>query len=117
METLRKKFTIVCSGCDGTGMFEEIYTTFGNEVKYRDVVCGCENGKELDWQKINSEIKATEKKISTCKMRDTIYNEVLREIYDKHLLNCLPDAVKQLIENERELLKLENYLSELETIE
>ena len=117
METLKEKFTIVCNGCDGTGMFEEIYTTFGNEVKYRDVVCGCEDGKELDYTEINSEIKVTEKKISTCKMRDGIYNEVLREIYDKQLLNCLPDAVKQLIENERELVRLEEYLEQLETIE
>ncbi len=116
METLREKFTTVCSGCDGTLMIEEPLMIMG-EIVYKDVVCGCEDGKELDYTEINSEIKATEKKISTCKMRDGIYNEVLREIYDKQLLNCLPDAVKQLIENERELLKLENYLEQLDSIE
>ena len=113
---LREKFLTVCTGCDGTGMFEEVYTTFGNEVKYRDVECGCEDGKDLDYSEINSEIKATENKISTCKMRDGIYNEVLREIYDKQLTNLLPDAVKQLIENERELVRLEEYLEQLDSI-
>ena len=116
METIREKFLSTCTGCDGTGMFEEIYTTFGNEVKYRDVVCGCEDGKDLDYAEINSEIKATEKKISTCKMRDGIYNEVLREIYDKELTNLFTDAVKQLIENERELVRLEEYLEQLDSI-
>ena len=116
METLREKFTTVCQGCDGTGVAEEPLMVMG-DIVYKDLVCGCENGKELHWQKIDSEIKATEKKISTCKMRDTIYNEVLREIYDKHLLNCLPDAVKQLIENERELVRLEEYLEQLEEID
>ena len=116
METIREKFLSTCTGSDGTGMFEEIYTTFGNEVKYRDVVCGCEDGKDLDYAEINSEIKATEKKISTCKMRDGIYNEVLREIYDKELTNLFTDAVKQLIENERELVRLEEYLEQLDSI-
>jgi len=117
MKTLREKFLTVCQGCDGSGVAEEIYTTFGNEVQYRDVVCECEDGKELDYAEINNEIKSTVSKISKGIIRDGIYNEVLREIYDKQLLNCLPDAVKQLIENERELLKLENYLAELEIIE
>lgn len=116
MEKLREKFLITCTGCDGTGMFEEIYTTFGNEVKYRDVECDCENGKELDYVEINKEIKATENKISTCKLRDGIYNEVLRELYDKELTNLFPDAVKQLIENERELVRLEEYLEQLDLI-
>ena len=116
METIREKFLTTCTGCDGFGMFEEIYTTFGNEVKYREVECGCEDGEDLDYTEINSEIKATEKKISTCKMRDGIYNEVLRELYDKELTNLLPDAVKQLIENERELVRLEEYLEQLESI-
>jgi hypothetical protein len=114
---LRENFLTVCSGCDGTGEFEEPIGGFENSVTYKTTKCDCENGKELDWQKIDSEIKATVSKISRGIIRDGIYNEVLREIYDKQLLNCLPDAVKQLIENERELLKLENYLAELEVIE
>jgi hypothetical protein len=32
-------------------------------------------------------VKSTENKISRCKMRDGIYNEVLREIYDKKFSN------------------------------
>jgi hypothetical protein len=114
---LREKFLTVCQGCDGTGEYEEPIGGFENSVTYKLTQCDCDNGKELDWQKVDSEIKATKKKISTCKMRDGIYNEVLREIYDKQLSNLFPDAVKQLIENERELLKLENYLAELEVIE
>jgi len=113
---LREKFLTVCQGCDGTGMIEEPLMIMG-EIVYKDVVCECEDGKELDWEKVDSEIKATVSKISRGIIRDGIYNEVLREIYDKQLSNLLPDAVKQLIENERELLELENYLAELEVIE
>lgn len=116
METLREKFLTICTGCGGTGTAEEPYTTFGNETHYREVVCDCENGKELDYAEINKEIKATENKISTCKLRDGIYNEVLRELYDKELTNLFPDAVKQLIENERELVRLEEYLEQLDSI-
>ena len=116
METIRQKFLTTCTGCDGTGEYEEPIGGFENEVTYKLTQCDCENGKELNYAEINSEIKATEKKISICKMRDGIYNEVLREIYDKQLTNLFADAVKQLIENERELVRLEEYLEQLETI-
>jgi len=52
METLREKFLTVCQGCDGTLMIEEPLMVMG-EIVYKDVVCGCEDGKELDWQKID----------------------------------------------------------------
>jgi len=115
MKTLREKFMTVCTECDGTGTAEEPLMVMGNIV-YRDTKCDCEDGKELDYAEINKEIKATENKISTCKLRDGIYNEVLREIYDKELTNLFTDAVKQLIENERELVRLEEYLEQLEEL-
>jgi hypothetical protein len=115
MEKLREKFMTVCTGCDGDGQVENEVLQMG-EVKYYYTKCDCENGKELDYAEINKEIKATENKISTCKLRDGIYNEVLRELYDKELTNLFPDAVKQLIENERELVRLEEYLEQLDLI-
>jgi hypothetical protein len=113
---LKDKFMTICTGCDGDGKLENEVLQMG-EVKYYYTKCDCENGKELDWQKVNLEIKLTQNKISTCKMRDGIYNEVLRELYDKQLTNLFADAVKQLIENERELVRLEEYLEQLETID
>ena len=117
METLKEKFTTVCSGCDGTGMFEEIYTTFGNEVKYRDVVCGCEDGKELDWQKIDSEIKDIKGLIKLCEDGINTYLELAKNYTIEKNKNLVYSAMEKYIAFEAELLKLENYLEQLETIE
>ena len=117
METLKEKFTIVCSGCDGTGMFEEVYTTFGNEVKYRDVVCGCEDGKELDWQKIDSEIKDIKGLIKLCEDGINTYLELAKNYTIEKNKALLFSAMEKYIAFETELLKLENYLEQLKTIE
>jgi hypothetical protein len=114
---LREKFMTVCIGCDGTGIFEEIYTTFGNEIKYRDVVCGCENGKEFDWEKVDSEIKDTKLKIEINQMSVSNYNQFIREaMRNKDEWRAII-ALKLLIDKESEIEELETYLAELETIE
>ena len=117
METLKEKFTIVCSGCDGSGVAEKIYTTFGNEVQYRDVVCGCEDGKELDWQKIDSEIKDIKGLIKLCEDGINTYLELAKNYTIEKNKSLLFSAMEKYIAFETELLKLENYLEQLETIE
>lgn len=117
METLREKFTTVCQGCDGSGVAEEIYTTFGNEVQYRDVVCECEDGKELDWEKVDSEIFDTKGKIQIVQMSIGNFNEFMRDAMRNFDKSKAIAALQLLMEKEAELLELENYLDELGSIE
>jgi hypothetical protein len=114
---LRDKFMTVCTSCDGTGIFEEIYTTFGNEIKYRDVVCGCENGKELDWQKVDSEIKQTQEAIEKNEFTLKVMKEMIEEAYFLQNKESVFMRVGRLIEAEKKAIELELYLAELEVIE
>jgi len=116
METLREKFLTVCQGCDGSGMIEEPLMIMG-EIVYKDVVCECEDGKELDWEKIYSEIKQTELHIELLKTNVKVYNEITREYLEKDLNDLCIHALKGLVRFENELESLENYLAELEVIE
>ena len=114
---LRDKFMTVCTSCDGTGIFEEIYTTFGNEIKYRDVVCGCENGKELDWQKVDSEIKQTQEAIEKNEFTLKVMKEMIEEAYFLQNKESVFMRVGKLIEAEKKAIELELYLAELDSIE
>ena len=114
---LREKFMTVCTSCDGTGIFEEIYTTFGNEIKYRDVVCGCENGKELDWEKVDSEIKETHEAIEENELTFKVMKELIEEAYFLQNKESVFLRVGKLIEAEKKALQLESYLAELDSIE
>lgn len=114
---LRDKFMTVCTGCDGTGIFEEVYTTFGNEIKYRDVVCGCENGKEFDWEKVNAEVKQTHEAIEQNEFTLKVIKEMIEEAYFLQNKESVFLRVGLLIGAEKKALRLETYLAELETIE
>ena len=114
---LKEKFMTVCAGCDGTGIFEEIYTTFGNEIKYRDVVCGCENGKEFDWQKVNVEVNQTHSAIEQNEFTLKVMKELIEEAYFSQNKESVFMRVGKLIEAEKKAIELELYLAELETIE
>jgi hypothetical protein len=114
---LREKFMTVCGGCDGTGIFEEVYTTFGNEIKYRNVACGCENGKEFDWQKVNIEVKQTHKAIEENELTLKVMKEMIEEAYFSQNKESVFMRVGKLIEAEKKAIELELYLAELETIE
>ena len=116
METLREKFLTTCTGCDGSGMFEEIYTTFGNEVKYREVECGCEDGKDLDYAEINSEIKATKQRIEDLQEGISIKSELAKLYAIEENKELLLNAMKHVVLHESELLELEEYLEQLEEI-
>ena len=117
METIKEKFMTPCTGCDGTGMFEEVYTTFGNEVKYRDVECGCEDGKDLDWQKVDLEIKATKQRIEELQEGISIKLELAKLYAIEENKELLLNAMKHVVLNESELLELEEYLEQLDSIE
>ena len=117
METIREKFLTTCTGCDGTGMFEEVYTTFGNEIKYREVECGCEDGKDLDWQKVDLEIKATKQKIEINQMSIDNHNKFMREAMRNKDESSAILAFEFLMKYEERVAELEDYLAELETIE
>jgi hypothetical protein len=112
---LRDKFMTVCGGCDGTGEYEEPIGGFENEVTYKTTQCDCENGKELDWQKVDEEIKETNLKIEINQMSVDNFNLFMRENLDvnnDHVLN----AFRQLVKYEKEIERLELYLAELEEL-
>lgn len=114
---LREKFLTVCTGCDGTGMFEEVYTTFGNEVKYREVECGCEDGKELNWDLIYKEIATTKDAIKHYNESTNIVLQLAREYHDKQDLSLVFNAIGKMKYYETKVSELEEYLEQLETIE
>ena len=107
----------VCTSCDGTGIFEEIYTTFGNEIKYRDVVCGCENGKEFDWEKVNVEVKKTHEAIQENELTLKVMKVLIEEAYFLQNKESVFMRVGKLIEAEKKAIELELYLAELDSIE
>jgi len=114
---LREKFMTVCTSCDGTGIFEEIYTSFGNEIKYRDVVCGCENGKDFDWGKVNVEVKKTHEAIEKNEFTLKVLKELIEEAYFLQNKESVFMRVGKLIEAEKKAIELELYLAELDSIE
>ena len=116
METLKEKFTTVCSGCDGDGKFETAVLQMG-EIKYYYTQCGCEDGKELDWQKIDSEIKDIKGLIKLCEDGINTYLELAKNYTIEKNKGLLFSAMEKYIAFETELLNLENYLEQLETIE
>ena len=116
METLREKFTTVCQGCDGFGVAEEPLMIMG-EIVYKDLVCGCEDGKELDWQKIDSEIKDIKGLIKLCEDGINTYLELAKNYTIEKNKGLLYSAMEKYILFEAELLRLEEYLEQLETIE
>jgi hypothetical protein len=117
MKTLREKFMTVCQGCDGTGEYEEPIGGFENSITYKTTQCDCENGKELDWQKVDSEIKQMQTEIELLNINIKIYNELTREYLEKDLNDLCIHAFKGLVRFEKDLESKELYLAELEVIE
>jgi hypothetical protein len=112
---LRDKFMTVCGACDGTGEYEEPIGGFENEVTYKTTVCGCENGKEFDWDKLYKEIEETKESIESLNVNLIALNSLMRENLDlnnDHVLN----AFRQLVKYEKEIERLELYLAELEDL-
>jgi hypothetical protein len=114
---LRDKFMTVCGGCDGTGEYEEPIGGFENSVTYKTTQCDCENGKELDWQKVDEEIFKTKESIELVNSNIKIYNDITREYLQKDLNDLCIHALKGLVRYENELERLQTYLAELEIIE
>ena len=108
---------MTCTGCDGTGLYEEPFCTFGNETHYREVDCNCKNGKELDYAKINDDIKRTTEAIKELNASIETYDALMRQYY-KHKNNISAIAMLGLlVECETNLEQKEKLLDFLENIE
>jgi len=106
----------VCGGCDGTGEYEEPIGGFENSVTYKLTQCDCENGKELDWQKVDKEIKDTKLKIEINQMSVDNHNQFIRDaIKENNELRALI-CLRLLIDHENKVTELETYLAELEEL-
>jgi len=114
---LRDNFMTVCTSCDGTGEYEEPIGGFENSITYKLTKCDCENGKELDWEKVETEIKTTKQKIEINQMSVSNYNQFIREAMRNKDEYRAIIALKLLIDKESEIEELETYLAELEVIE
>jgi hypothetical protein len=113
---LKDKFMTVCTGCDGNGKLENEVLQMG-EVNYYYTKCDCENGVELDWQKVNSEIKTTKEKIEINQMSIDNHNKFMREAMRNKDESRAILALELLINYENKIAELEDYLAELETID
>jgi hypothetical protein len=111
---LREKFMTVCTGCDGTGEYEEPIGGFENSVTYKTTQCDCDNGKEFDWRKVDDEIKDTKLKIEINQMSVDNYNQFMREaMCNKDEFRAIA-SLELLIKHENKVTELETYLAELE---
>jgi hypothetical protein len=114
---LRENFLTVCGGCDGTGEYEEPIGGFENSVTYKTTKCDCENGKELDWRKVEAEIKTTKQKIKINQLSVDNHNQFMRKAMRNKNKSRAILALELLIIYENKVTELENYLAELEVIE
>jgi|688.fasta_scaffold1851154_1 hypothetical protein len=114
---LREKFMTVCQGCDGTSEYEEPIGGFENSVTYKLTKCDCENGKELDWEKVEAEIKDVKLKIKEYQELVESRLEFARESHAKNEVVKVFNLIGLMIEYENKVTELENYLAELEVIE
>jgi hypothetical protein len=113
---LRDKFMTVCGACDGTGEYEEPIGGFENEVTYRLTDCGCENGKEFDWDKLYKEINSTKLKIEINQMSVDNHNQFMRDAIKENNEPLALICLRSLIEYENKVSELELYLAELEEL-
>jgi hypothetical protein len=114
---LRENFLTVCGGCDGTGEYEEPIGGFENSVTYKLTKCDCENGKELDWEKVEAEIKKTHEAIEKNEFTLKVLKELIEEAYFLQNKESVFMRVGRLIEAAKKAIELELYLAELEVIE
>ena len=113
---LREKFLIVCTGCDGDGKLENEVLQMG-EVKYYYTQCGCEDGKDLDWDLIYKEIATTKDAIKHYNESTNIVLQLAREYHDKQDISLVFNAIGKMKYYENKVTELEEYLAQLETIE
>jgi hypothetical protein len=113
---LREKFLTVCGGCDGTGEYEEAIGGFENSVTYKTTQCDCENGKELDWRKVEAHIKQVKIEIEEYKESISIKLELAKHYTIEKNKELLFSAMEYVVNHESKLLDLETYLAELEEL-
>lgn len=106
----------VCTGCDGTGEYEEPIGGFENEVTYKLTQCDCENGKEFDRDKLYKEIESTKLKIEINQMSVDNHNQFMRDAIKENNEPLALIYLRSLIEYENKATELETYLAELEEL-
>ena len=106
----------VCAGCDGTGEYEEPIGGFENSVTYKLTKCDCENGKEFDWRKVDSEIKQTEMDIHENSLIIQVVENLMLEAYNEGNKDLLFSRYGKLIDAENKEIELETYLAELDEL-
>lgn len=116
METLRDKFMTVCTGCDGDGKVENETFQMG-EVKYYYTKCDCEDGKEFDWRLVDDEIKKTNLQIEVNQMSVDNHNQFMRDAIKENNDPLALICLRSLIEYEKKVKELEEYLEKLEALE
>lgn len=114
MEELRQKFMTICTGCDGTGEYEEPIGGFENEVTYKTTKCDCENGKEFDWDKLYKETNETKKEIESLNVNILVHNQLIREYLEKDLIELCISSLRELVKYEKKIEVKEEYLAQLE---
>jgi hypothetical protein len=114
---LRDKFMTVCGGCDGTGEYEEPIGGFENSITYKLTKCDCENGKELDWQKVDSEIKTTQERLEVLNLNEKIYIDLCKDYCKEKKENLTFKSFELFMKTQSEIEELELYLAELDSIE
>jgi hypothetical protein len=114
---MREKFLTKCTACDGTGLYEEPFCTFGNETHYREIECGCEDGKQLDYLKYWATVDEKKSEIKHYKQSSEFRLQQAHKYCNENNESMTFQAIKTMIESETKVAELEEQLAELENIE
>jgi len=115
MEKIREKFLIECAACEGTGIFQKHNFAFGQDY-YTDEPCGCNDGKELNWDLFYKEQEEAKETINELEASIVGLNQVMRESLDvnnNHVIN----ALRQIVKYEKMIEEREGYLEQLAEID
>ena len=109
-------FMKICHTCKGEMQAEEQFQ-IGHETIKMMVDCGCERGMEIDYEKLNSEIRKTESRIKQLKTDVSDYESIMRKSYIGGNKTLAMASLGNLVESDIMLEKSEMYLEELESFE
>ena len=114
---MKNNFLKTCSACDGTGIYEEPFCTFENETHYRELECGCEDGKEFDFPKYWEEIEIKKAEMKHWNEAVEIRLQLARKYCNENNESMTFQAIKSMIEAESKVNEIDEYIAELENIE
>jgi hypothetical protein len=114
---MRTKFLTTCTACNGTGTYEEPFCTFGNETHYRQIECGCENGKMFNHFKYWGAVDLKKDEIKHYNESVDFRLNQAKKYCNENNESMTYQAIKSMIEAENKVDELEEQLAELENIE